>query len=40
MIVLELASELCLPVCEKRVTVADLYRADEVFTTDTIGEVR
>lgn len=38
-VILELASELCLPVCEKRVTLAELHCADEVFTTGTMGEV-
>ncbi|CAM9927716.1 unnamed protein product [Laminaria digitata] len=36
---MELASELCLSVLEKRVALSELHCADEVFTAGTMGEV-
>lgn len=38
-IVLELASEMSMPAEEKRISLAELYCADEVFTTGIMGEV-
>lgn len=38
-IVLHLASELCMSVCEKKVTLSELHCADEVFTAGTRTEL-
>ncbi|CAN0333618.1 unnamed protein product [Ascophyllum nodosum] len=38
-IILELACELNIPADERRVTLVELYCADEVFTTGTMGEL-
>ena len=38
-VVLELAGELSIPFAERHLSVSEIYRADEVFVTGTMGEL-
>jgi len=37
--VMRIARSLSIPVCERRISLAEFHSADEVFTTGTMGEL-